>query len=220
MIMRGSMRSVWVASAFLGLLVSTTAANAAGVQALTVAPDSSASPALVDAVWYPCAMTPTAMKLGGRVVSAVKDCPVTGDKLPLVVISHGRTGSFLGHHDTAAGLGSRRLRRGRRLASRRQRTGREPQPPAVRVPIQLWRSERGGGGVTPESVAAVAEALPVKTTVRTVPNAQHFAFLPPCPDELARSAQELCTDPPGFDRETFHTEFNAQVLDFFRRSLR
>jgi hypothetical protein len=124
------------------------------------------------------------------------------------------------HSSIAAGLGSRRLRRGRRLASRRQRTGREPQPPAVRVPIQLWRSERGGGGVTPESVAAVAEALPVKTAVRTVPNAQHFAFLPPCPDELARSAQELCTDPPGFDREAFHTEFNAQVLDFFRRSLR
>jgi predicted dienelactone hydrolase len=330
MIMRGSMRSVWVASAFLGLLVSTVAANAAGIQALTIPPDSGASPALAGAVWYPCAMkpvvNPTAMKLGGLVVSAVKDCPITGDKLPLVVISHGRTGSYLGHHDTAQALadagfvvaavshpgdnaqdGSRsnelsafvdRPADIKRLVdymlgswsnaavidadriglfgfSRGGYTGlvvlgakpsfsprigmcagktnalceqvREGrlEPLAhdgrikaaviadplsifftktsfddVRAPIQLWRSERGGGGVTPESVAAVAEALPVKTAVRTVPNAQHFSFLPPCPDELARSAHELCTDPPGFDREAFHTEFNAQVLDFFRHALR
>ena len=90
----------------------------------------------------------------------------------------------------------------------------------VRVPIQLWRSEHGGDGVTPESVAAVANELPVKADVRTVPNAQHFSFLPPCPDELARSAHDICTDPPGFDRGAFHKEFNAQVVDFFRHTLR
>jgi predicted dienelactone hydrolase len=90
----------------------------------------------------------------------------------------------------------------------------------VRVPIQLWRSERGGDGVAPESVAGVAEALPVKPDFRTVPNAQHFSFLPPCPEEMARRARELCTDSPDFDREAFHKTFNAQVLDFFQRTLR
>lgn len=323
--MRCSMRSVSAASTFLGLVLSTTAANAAGIQALTVPPDS-ASPVLAGAVWYPCAMTPTAMKLGPFLVSAAKDCPIAGKKLPLVVISHGRTGSFLGHRDTAQALadagfvvaaishpgdnaqdGSRtnelsvfvdrpadikRLvdymlgswsnasaidadrigmfgfsrggytglvalganpRFGPRIGMcagqtntlcEQVREGRlEPlahdgrikaaviaDPLSifftktsfddVRVPIQLWRSEHGGDGVTPESVAAVADALPVKTTVRTVPNAQHFAFLPSCPDEVARSAHEICTDPPGFDREAFHEEFNAQVLDFFRHALR
>jgi predicted dienelactone hydrolase len=89
----------------------------------------------------------------------------------------------------------------------------------VRVPIQLWRSEGGGDGVTPDSVAAVAEELPVKPDFRTVPNAQHFSFLPPCTDEMARRAPELCTDRSDFDREAFHEEFNAQVLNFFRRAL-
>jgi len=88
----------------------------------------------------------------------------------------------------------------------------------IRVPIQLWSSEYGGDRVTPESVADVADELPVKTDVRNVANSQHFSFLPPCPDELARIAHEICTDPSGFDRETFHKEFNAQVVDFFRHA--
>jgi predicted dienelactone hydrolase len=89
----------------------------------------------------------------------------------------------------------------------------------VRVPIQLCRSERGGDGVTLDSVAAVAEELPVKPDFGTVSNAQHFPFLPPCPSEMARRAPELCADQPDFNREAFHKEFNAQVQDFFRRTL-
>jgi len=30
-------------------------------------------------------------------MSVAKDCPISGDKLPLVVISHGRGGTFVGH---------------------------------------------------------------------------------------------------------------------------
>jgi len=90
----------------------------------------------------------------------------------------------------------------------------------VRVPIQLWRSEQGGDGVTPGSVAAVADSLPEKADFRTVPNAHHFSFLPPCPDDLAAGANDICTDPPNFDRAAFHKEFNAQVLEFFRHALR
>ena len=39
---------------------------------------------------------------GGRrtTLPGVKDCPIAGDRLPLVVISHGRGGDFIGHHDT------------------------------------------------------------------------------------------------------------------------
>jgi predicted dienelactone hydrolase len=32
------------------------------------------------------------------------DCPVAGNRLPLIVVSHGRRGSFLTHNDTAAAL--------------------------------------------------------------------------------------------------------------------
>src|SRR5262249_40269820 len=42
--------------------------------------------------------------VGNRIILGTKDCPITGDKLPLVVISHGRAGWFGGHHTTAAAL--------------------------------------------------------------------------------------------------------------------
>jgi len=90
----------------------------------------------------------------------------------------------------------------------------------VDAPIQLWRSEHGGDGVTPDSVAAVASELPVKPDFHTVSKAQHFSFLPPCSAELAQIAREICTDAPDFDRVAFHKEFNAQVVDFFRQVLR
>ena len=323
--MNVAMRTAAVASIVLGLTIPVTTAHAAGIQMLKVPSDGS-SPALSGAVWYPCAMAPTPMKLGPFAIIATKDCPVAGTKLPLIVISHGRTGSYLGHRDTAQalayagfvvaaishtgdnardtshadelpvfierpadikrlidhmlgswngasaidanriglfgfsrggytglvlaganpGFSSRigmcagqtntlceRVREGRLgplVHDSRIKAAVIADPLSifftknsfadVRVPIQLWRSERGGDGVTPESVAAVADNLPVKTALRTVPHAEHFAFLPPCPDEVARSAPEICTDPPGFDRAAFHQEFNAQVVEFFLRELR
>jgi predicted dienelactone hydrolase len=90
---------------------------------------------------------------------------------------------------------------------------------AVRVPVQLWASERGGNGVTPEGVAAVDRNLPAPHEYRVVPNAGHFAFLIPCPPALANERPDVCTDAPGFDRIGFHTQLNAHVLAFFRTHL-
>lgn len=79
-------------------------AKAAGIQLL----DS--DPALSGAIWYPCAAQPTQVKLGRLSVRAefdlkgVKDCPVTGTKLPLVIFSHGRGGWFGANHDTEEAL--------------------------------------------------------------------------------------------------------------------
>lgn len=79
-------------------------AEAAGIQLLQ------SDPALSGAIWYPCAAEPTHVALGSLSVGAdfdikgVKDCPVTGAKLPLVVFSHGRGGFFGQHHDTAEAL--------------------------------------------------------------------------------------------------------------------
>jgi predicted dienelactone hydrolase len=55
-------------------------------------------------MWYPCAEPPGEINLEGITVPGVKDCPISGEKLPLVVVSHGAGGNFVGHHDMAETL--------------------------------------------------------------------------------------------------------------------
>ena len=89
----------------------------------------------------------------------------------------------------------------------------------VKVPIQLWASERGGDGVLPEDNDAIDENLPDKPDYRVVPNAGHFAFIVPCSPEAAKALPEICVDAGAFDRAAFHKEFNAAVVTFFRKHL-
>jgi predicted dienelactone hydrolase len=94
----------------------------------------------------------------------------------------------------------------------------------VKIPIQLWQSERSGeditgGEVTPEFVSAIDRDLPVKPDRHLVSDAGHFAFLPPCTAELSKKRPRICMDRPGFDRAAFHAHFNAVVLEFFREHL-
>ncbi|HEU0081526.1 MAG TPA: alpha/beta fold hydrolase [Bradyrhizobium sp.] len=78
-------------------------ARGAGIQLLDTA-------TLAGAIWYPCAAKPQRVPLGSLAVpftdslDGVKDCPVAGGKLPLVVFSHGRGGWFGLHRDTAEAL--------------------------------------------------------------------------------------------------------------------
>ncbi|GLH80847.1 dienelactone hydrolase [Bradyrhizobium sp. SSBR45G] len=88
----------------------------------------------------------------------------------------------------------------------------------IKVPVQLWASSRGGDGVLPSHVAFVDANLPAGHDYRVVPNSGHFAFFL-CPPALVQAQSELCADAPGFDRAAFHTEFNAEVLAFFRARL-
>ncbi len=78
-------------------------AEAAGVQRIAVTVGDG-SETLEGAVWYPCAARSEAIMLGRIEVPGVRDCPVVGTGLPLVVISHGARGWFGGHHDTASAL--------------------------------------------------------------------------------------------------------------------
>lgn len=312
----------FVLAVLLGL--ATTLAQAAGLKSLEV-PADAAGPALKALEWSPCGTLPIDIKLGPFVLSGVRNCPITGEKLPLIVISHGHGGTYLGHHDTAETLADagfvvvaldhpgdthfdmsragdisvlierptdiKRLidfmlgaspdaakidpeRIGFFGFSRGGYTGLvvaganpdfrnshvpcpDPRAPIcaeiqrtdisgplthnsrvkavvitdplsffptadslkeVKAPIQLWGSERGDG-VLPESVAALVRDLPAKPDFSVAPNAAHFAFLAPCPPELAVSAPGLCSDAPGFDRIAFYKEFNASVLAFLRKHL-
>lgn len=306
------------------LCLATSLAHAAGFQPIEV-PGDGPLPAIKGGVWYPCAQPVSDIKIGPFTIAAAKDCAVAGEKLPLVVISHGKGGAFVGHHDTAEALadagfvvvaishpGDNALDKSRiddpsvfverpadikrtidfmlgswpnaakidavRIGffgfSRGGYTGlvaiganpyfdkhltrcegnssticdqvhkgelpeltHDPRIKAaviadplsvfftpdsfkaVKVPVQLWGSERGGDGVTPDSVMAIANHLPERPEFHAVPNSQHFDFLPPCPAELAKAAPVICADPPDFDRAAFHRELNAATLVFFRKYL-
>jgi predicted dienelactone hydrolase len=175
------------------VLSSANIAVGAGLQLLTL-PASGTVPRMAGAVWYPCAVAPGQVVIGTFVLRAARDCAVLGTQLPLVVLSHGKTDP-LGIFFEADSFRN------------------------VVVPIQLWRSEQGGDGVTPESVAQIAEALPSKPEFHTVPNSAHFAFLSPCSIEVSLELPALCSDAPGFDRVQFHRDLNAQVIGFFRNHL-
>jgi predicted dienelactone hydrolase len=87
----------------LALCCLASPAKAAGIQLLN-------SDGLSGAVWYPCTGEAKDVPLGDLAaipeikLTGVKDCPVTGTKLPLVIFSHGRGGWFTMHHDTAEAL--------------------------------------------------------------------------------------------------------------------
>jgi predicted dienelactone hydrolase len=307
------------------MCLATTLAHAAGFAFIDVPADKD-GPALHGAVWTPCAAPAAPIALGSMVVAGTRGCAIAGERLPLVVVSHGTGGSFLGHRDTAEALAdagfvvatinhpgdnyqdpSRRqhlsvfatrpvdLRRlvdymlstwaGRAavdagrvgvfgfslggytglvaagavpdFALRQDmcpagstypmcvefRRGDIPPPPVrdvrvkaaviadpgivfdakglknVTVPMQLWSSEFGGDGVSPESVAALRHDLPVAPDWHVATGAGHFAFLAPCPPALADELPELCRDKPGFDRAAFHARFDADVVAFFKAHL-
>jgi predicted dienelactone hydrolase len=82
------------------LCLGATLAQAAGLRSIDLSADAG-GPAFNGAVWYPCSQPPADVDFGKFTLPGVKDCPLPDKRLPLVVMSHGRTGSFAGHHDIA-----------------------------------------------------------------------------------------------------------------------
>jgi predicted dienelactone hydrolase len=82
------------------LCLTTTLAHGAGLRAIDI-PADAGGPALTGAVWYPCSQPSGEVEIGKIPLPGTKDCPLPDRKSPLIVVSHGRTGSLAGHHDTA-----------------------------------------------------------------------------------------------------------------------
>jgi predicted dienelactone hydrolase len=87
----------------VALCVAATLAQAAGFRFIELPADADGS-ALKGAVWYPCSEPAGKIDLGSVVLSGAKDCTLSRDRLPLVVVSHGAGGSFWNLHSTAAAL--------------------------------------------------------------------------------------------------------------------
>jgi predicted dienelactone hydrolase len=52
-----------------------------------------------------------------------------------------------------------------------------------------------------------------------IEGAGHYVFLAPCSEALRAAVPEICSDPPGIDRAVIHARLNAEMVDFFRRTL-
>ena len=89
----------------------------------------------------------------------------------------------------------------------------------VKVPIQLWRAENDSVLPHPLYAEAVRGLLPRAPDYRVVSGADHYDFLAPCGPGMAKAAPAVCGG-KGFDRAAFHTSFNADVVAFFRKTLR
>src|SRR5260370_4926561 len=92
--------------AFLAVIIACFAApmaEAAGFRFIDIPADAS-GPALTGAVWSPCAAPPQEIKFRFVTIAAVRNCPVAGEGLPLIVVSHGSGGWFGAYRDTAAML--------------------------------------------------------------------------------------------------------------------
>jgi predicted dienelactone hydrolase len=85
------------------LLLAACETQAAGIKRITIEAGP-AGPEIAGAVWYPCATPAQDAGSDNVALSGVKECPLIGDKLPLIVMSNGRMGRFGNHHDTAAAL--------------------------------------------------------------------------------------------------------------------
>lgn len=89
----------------------------------------------------------------------------------------------------------------------------------VTVPVQLWRAATDGQAPDEWNSALVRGNLPSPPDLHTVSNADHYAFLPPCSDGLRRAVPSICIDGAGFDRASFHKQFNQEVVAFFSQTL-
>ena len=87
----------------------------------------------------------------------------------------------------------------------------------VRIPVQLWRAE--WDTVLPQPYyAEVVHGLLPKAEYHVVPAAEHFDFMAPCSEALAKAAPSICAK--TIDRAAFHKTFNAGVVRFFEKTLR
>ena len=89
----------------------------------------------------------------------------------------------------------------------------------LKIPIQLWRAAQDEQVPDAWNTALLREGLPTPPEEHVVAGAGHYGFLPPCGEALAKQAPQICDDAPGFDRTTFHQEFNSAIVAFFKKTL-
>ncbi len=93
---------IWTVSAVIVVMFAKASAGTVGFQQVTV-PDPEGKPLAVG-IWYPSVGQASSQPLGPFSQTVAVDSEVSGNRLPLVLISHGTGGSLASHYDTALAL--------------------------------------------------------------------------------------------------------------------
>ena len=89
----------------------------------------------------------------------------------------------------------------------------------VEVPVRLYRPTADEILAHPWNAERIAQMLPKPPEYQLIEGAGHYIFLPPCPILLALRIPAICKDPKGIDRAAIHVRLNAEMIEFFRRTL-
>jgi predicted dienelactone hydrolase len=100
--MRINMSKLLSAVAAIAIMLAGTCVHAAGFQQ-GVAADQGGKP-LVIGIWYPSQTLAKPVSMGPTTMTVAVNAQVNGNALPMIVMSHGTGGSYLGHFDTAIAL--------------------------------------------------------------------------------------------------------------------
>jgi predicted dienelactone hydrolase len=94
-----------------------------------------------------------------------------------------------------------------------------PDAGTVKDRILLWRAEHDTVSPNEWNSDVVRRVFAATTRTETVPRADHYVFLPPCSDALAKQAPTICRDPDGVDRAAVHRRVNDSLVSFFKLTL-
>ncbi|MCC8189873.1 MAG: dienelactone hydrolase [Planctomycetes bacterium] len=88
----------------------------------------------------------------------------------------------------------------------------------IDVPIRLYRARDESVARNPANADAVADNLGFPAEVVTVAG-DHYVFIAPVEDALARKYSAFYVDADGVDRRRIHAGIGTEIVDFFRRTL-
>lgn len=66
---------------------------------------------------------------------------------------------------------------------------------------------------------AIAVAKNSNSKLDIIRNAGHFIFLSPCSHEMSQEAPAICNDPKGVNRISVHKKLNADIYNFYMKTL-
>lgn len=89
----------------------------------------------------------------------------------------------------------------------------------ITAPVQLWKAANDEILPGDDYAETVHRNLKRPHDYRVVAGAGHFDFLSPCAATPPTDLAYLCASAPDFDRQAFHRDFNAAVVQFFTDQL-